>query len=74
MGSNLYIAHYLSRQSHNEKKDKEIESLRLNIDIISITTGIPSYICIHDIQEATQNDIHYPTLRIHHQRLTIKHR
>ena len=36
----LYITDWLSKQSHTENKEKEIDGMRLNIDAISKLTYI----------------------------------
>ena len=52
-GPDLYMDDWLSSQSHTEKKDKEIEGMKLSINAISLMTDKSSWISIDNIQEVT---------------------
>ena len=50
LGPSICIADCLLRQTY--KEGKEIEGMKLNIDAISISTAMTTYLSIQDIQEA----------------------
>ena len=61
----LYIANWLLKKNHTENKDKEIKGMTLSIDTIKTMMDIPFCISIHDMQKATQNDMHLQELKEH---------
>ena len=48
----------LSCNNHKEKKDQEIEGMRVNKNVIHTSVNIPVYTSIQDIQAATHEDAH----------------
>ena len=49
-GPNLFIADWLSRQNHKEKKDKEMSGMWLIVDAIQTTTNISDCMMIQPLQ------------------------
>ena len=52
-GPDLFMVDRLSRQNHNENKDKEITGMQININAIQSTTNIPECITMLELQAAT---------------------
>ena len=49
---------WLSRQNHNEHKDKEIKGLQISINAIQLTTNVPQCMTFNELKEVTSKDQH----------------
>ena len=47
----LFIADWLSRQTHKENKGAEIHGMHINIDAIQTTTDMPDCMTIQELQQ-----------------------
>ena len=61
----LFIADWLSRQNHKEKKDAEMPGIQLNIDAIQTTTNIPGCKTVHELQQVMSHVEHLQCLNDH---------
>ena len=55
----LFMADWLSRQSHKEGKDEQIEGMQVNINNIKTSTDIPECMMIWELQDKTNKTIIY---------------
>ena len=55
-GPDLFAADWLSKQSYTKNKNKEITCMKININVISLSTDTPICMSIQGIQEAKEND------------------
>ena len=62
-GSDLFIADWVSRQSHKEDKDEEIAGIQVNINTIETATNIPECMMIYELQHETATDNHLQQLK-----------
>ena len=59
----LFIADWLSRQNHKERKDEEVPDMQLNIYTIQTTINIAGCLKIQQLQQATSQDNHLLQLK-----------
>ena len=50
------MADWLSRQNHNENKDKEIKGMQISINTIQLITNVPECMIFNELKEATYQD------------------
>ena len=62
-GSEIFIAHWLSRHNHMEGKDKPIKDMDIRIDAIQSVTDIPEWVSISQIQQTSTQDDHLQCLK-----------
>ena len=60
-GSQLFIADWISKDSHSENKDEKILGMRLNINGIDMCTDIPKSMMAEEIRCAPIEDDHINT-------------
>ena len=47
------MAHWLSRQYHNENKDEEIKGIQISITAVQLMTNVPEGMTINELKGVT---------------------
>ena len=62
-GPELFIVDWLSWHNHEDSKDKEIQGLSINVNVIETAVDLPVCTSICDIQETTARDAYLQKLK-----------
>ena len=59
----IFIADWLSRHNHIEKKDDKIPGMDIMVDAVQIAKNIPECMSVPQLQQATAQDDHLQCLK-----------